>query len=111
VTKLQKKILIFLVVLSCLSPVGILLPEYLNSSGAWGEWSADTVRKKTGYTPEGMQKYSEKTKAPLPDYSFNENDKSLFHNSIYYIISGIIGVALTILITYFISKIIIRHDK
>jgi hypothetical protein len=110
-TKLQKKILIFLVVLSCISPIGILLPKYFYSSGAWGEWSADTIHKQIGYTPEGIQHYSDKQEAPLSDYTLDKNDNSIFHRSISYIISGIIGLALTISITYFISKLIIKHNE
>jgi len=111
VTKLQKKILIFLIVLSCISPIGILLPKYLNSSGAWGEEPLDSLNKSTSNKNKGIEHFSETKKAPLSDYSLNSNDQSELHQSIYYIISGILGTGLTLVITYLISKNIVKNDK
>lgn len=109
--KLQKKILIVLAILIILTPIGVLLPMVFNANDAWGEWSAETVKSLIGYVPEGLQKYSETYKAPLPDYSLNANDNSTTHQSLYYILSGIIGVAVTFSVTYLLSKFIIKHEK
>lgn len=106
--KLQKRILIFLVILVLLTPTGILLPMVFNAGDAWGEWSAETMKKLIGYVPEGLQKYTDAYKAPLPDYSVNTNDASITHQSFYYIISGILGAAVTLVVTMLISKLIIR---
>jgi len=109
--KLQKKTLIFLIVLALVSPLGILLPKYFNSGEAWGEWSADTLKEQIGYTPEGIKKNSETWKAPLSEYTVNTEDKSILHQSFYYILSGIIGTGIALIITYIISKKLIRNDK
>jgi len=106
--KLQKKILIFLIILALLTPAGILLPMAFNANDAWGEWSAETVKGLIGYVPDGLQKYSKTYKAPLPDYSLNTNDASTTHKSIYYMLSGIVGAAAALGVTIFISKIIIK---
>lgn len=106
--KLQKKVLLFLIVLVLLTPLGIFLPMFFDAGDAWGEWSAETVKELIGYVPEGLQKYSDTYTAPLPDYSMNADDTSVKHQSVYYIISGIIGAALTLFATMLISKLIIR---
>ena len=109
--KLQKKILIFLIVLAIFTPVGILLPMAFDANDAWGEWSAETVKGLIGYVPEGLQKYSDAYKAPISDYSLNTHDTSVTHQSLFYILSGIIGVTITFGVTILISKFIIKNGK
>ncbi|MEI6121996.1 MAG: PDGLE domain-containing protein [Bacteroidota bacterium] len=106
--KLQKKILIALIILTLLTPAGLLLPMVFNAGDAWGEWSAETVKGILGYVPEGLQKYTDVYHAPLADYSINPNDTSTTHQSFYYIITGIIGAALTLGVTILISRLIIK---
>ncbi len=106
--RLQKKIMITLIVLSLLTPIGILLPMVFNAGDAWGEWSAETVKDLIGYVPEGLQKYANTYKAPLTDYSMNVKDTSVAHQSGYYILSGIIGATVTMGVTILISKFIIK---
>jgi hypothetical protein len=109
--RLQKRILIILLVLCLITPVGILLPMFFNTGDAWGEWSARTVKDLIGYVPHGLAKYSEVWKAPLTDYTLNSGDKSVVHQSGFYIVSGIIGATLTYIVMLIISKIIIRNEK
>lgn len=109
--KLQKKILITLLILCLITPIGIMLPMFFNAGDAWGEWSAETVKDLIGYVPEGLAKYSDIWKAPLPDYTVNSEDASVVHQSGYYIVSGIIGATITYVITLLISKIIVRNGK
>jgi len=109
--KLQKKILIILILLCLVTPVGILLPAYFNTGNAWGEWSAQTVKELVGYVPKGLEKYSDVWKAPLSDYSINKEDKSIVHQSGYYIVSGIIGATLTYIVMLLISRVILRNGK
>jgi hypothetical protein len=106
--KLKKRIIIALLILVILTPIGIFLPMAFDAGDAWGEWSADTVEQMIGYVPEGLQKYSDSYKAPLPDYTLNAEDSSVGHQSFYYILSGLIGAALTLGVTWLISKLIIR---
>jgi PDGLE domain len=109
--KLQKKILIILLVLCLITPVGILLPVFFNTGDAWGEWSAETVKELAGYMPEGLAKYSDVWKAPLPDYTVRSDDKSIMHRSGYYVVSGIFGATLTYIAMLLISRLIVRNEE
>lgn len=109
--KLQKKVLIILLLLCLLTPVGILLPAFIKTGDAWGEWSAQTVKELIGYVPEGLAKYSDIWNAPLPDYAAKRGNISLVHRSGYYIVSGIIGTTVTYIVMLLISRLIIRNGK
>lgn len=109
--KLQKRILIALLVMSLLTPAGLFLPMFFDAGDAWGEWSAETIREFTGYVPKGMERYTDTWKAPAPDYTLNSSDPSPARQSGYYIISGIAGAIITMGVTLLISKIIVRHGK
>ena len=109
--KLQKKILIILLILCLITPIGILLPAYLNAGQAWGEWSASTVKDLIGYVPRGLAKYTDVWKAPVPDYTINGKDVSMVHQSGYYIVSGIFGATITYIVMLIISRLIIKNGK
>lgn len=109
--KLQKKILIILLLLCLITPIGILLPMYLDAGQAWGEWSANTVSDLIGYVPKGLAKYSDVWKAPLPDYTINEKDISVVHQSGYYIVSGLIGATATYIVMLLISRFIVKDGE
>jgi cobalt/nickel transport protein len=109
--KLQKKILIILLLLCLITPAGILLPLFFNAGDAWGEWSAQTVKELVGYVPEGLEKYSDVWKAPLTDYTINTRDRSVVHQSGYYIVSGIIGGTVTYIVMLIISRLIVRNGE
>jgi cobalt/nickel transport protein len=109
--KLQKKILIILLFLCVMTPVGVLLPAFVDTGDAWGEWSAQTVKELTGYVPKGLAKYSDVWKAPLPDYADKEEDPSVVHRSGYYLVSGILGATLAYGLMLLISGMIIRDGK
>ncbi len=108
--KLQKKILVFLITLTLLTPAGIFLPIFFNAGDAWGEWSAETVKNMIGYVPQGLAKYTDSYKAPLPDYSANSGDASVIHQSGYYILSGVLGVIIILIVMFIISKIIVKKN-
>jgi cobalt/nickel transport protein len=109
--RLQKKILIILLLLCLITPAGILLPAFLDAGDAWGEWSAQTVKELVGYVPEGLAKYSDKWKAPLTDYTLDNKDRSVVHQSGYYIVSGLIGATITYIVVLLISRLIIKNGK
>lgn len=109
--KLQRKILIILLLLCLITPVGILLPMFVNAGDAWGEWSARTIKDLIGYVPAGLVKYSEIWKAPLTDYMVNNGDTSVVRQSGFYIVSGIAGATLTYVIMLLITRLIIRNEK
>lgn len=109
--KLQKKILIFLLLLCLITPAGIFLPAWFNAGDAWGEWSAQTVKDMTGYVPKGLAKYSDVWEAPLPDYNINGSNKSVVHRSGFYIVSGIAGATGSYVVMLLISRLIVRNGK
>lgn len=109
--KLQKKILIVLIILCLLTPVGILLPMFFNAGDAWGEWSAETLKELIGYVPHGLAKYTKMWKAPLPDYTVNSKDVSVVHQSGYYLVSGIIGATIAYVAMLLLSKLIVKNGK
>ena len=109
--KLQKKILVILLILCLLTPIGILLPAFFNTGDAWGEWSAQTIKELVGYVPKGLAKYSDVWKAPLPDYSVKREDSSIVHRSGFYLVSGIIGATITYIAMLLITGLIIRNGE
>jgi cobalt/nickel transport protein len=109
--RLQKKILILLLLLCLITPAGILLPVLFNTGSAWGEWSAQTMKELVGYVPKGLEKYSDLWKAPLTDYSVSNADKSSVHQSGYYIVSGIIGATIAYVVMLLIFRLIVRNGK
>lgn len=100
-TAFQKKILIFIIVLSVISPLGLWLPEYFNSRDAFGEWSLTTT---------GNNGNTKSIKSPLDNYTIDKKDKSIYHQVFYYMICGIAGAGIALATTYFISKKIIKND-
>jgi hypothetical protein len=109
--KLQKKIMVFLLILCLITPAGILLPVCFNAGDAWGEWSAQTVKDLVGYVPKGLAKYSGVWNAPLTDYTINRDDKSVVRQSGFYIVSGIIGATVTYIVMLLISRLIVRNGE
>jgi len=109
--KTQKRLWIGLIILALLSPLGIILPQKFNAGDAWGEWGTDTLEKLLGYVPEGLKKYSELWKAPIPDYNFGGDNATMGLQIISYIVSGILGILLTGLIAYAISKLLVKREN
>ena len=109
--KLQKKILMILLIMCLLTPAGILLPVFFKAGDAWGEWSAQTVKDMVGFVPRGLAKYSDRWKSPLEDYTVTDSNKSVGHRSGYYIVSGIIGATVTYIVMIVISKSIGKNGK
>jgi hypothetical protein len=81
---------------------------FFDAGDAWGEWSAQTVKE---LVPHGLAKYSDVWKAPLPDYSINNDNASVAHQSGYYIVSGVLGATVTYIVMLFISKLIVRNGE
>jgi cobalt/nickel transport protein len=111
IDKLQKRILIVLLLLCFITPIGILLPMFFNAGDAWGEWSAQTLKELIGYVPQGLTKYSDIWKAPISDYSMNSADKSIVHQSGFYIVSGILGATLTYVVMLLLARLIGKNEK
>lgn len=106
---LKKRIIITLLVLILLSPLGLFLPMFFYAGDAWGEWSAETIKGLIGYVPEGLMRYTDIWKAPIPDYTLSNS--SVTHESFYYILSGLIGAGATLLVTWLITKLLMKRGK
>lgn len=109
--KLQKKSLIGLLILALLSPLGVILPKLFDGGDAWGEWDSEAIEKLIGYVPEGMKHLSELWKAPVADYNFFGEGGGTAREIVSYIGSGILGVAILLLIFFIISKFLKKSDN
>lgn len=107
----QKKLWIGLLVMAILTPIGIILPERFNAGDAWGEWETDTIEKLLGYVPEGLKKLADIWKAPIPDYNLGGEGSSLTVQIISYIISAVLGILVSVLAVYIISRFLIKHER
>jgi cobalt/nickel transport protein len=106
--KPYKKYLIFIGILIILSPLGLIIPDYFKANGAWGEWSIESVKSQTGHVPEGMKKTAEIYSAPIPDYNMGKKDDAISKRSINYIISGLIGTGIILLLTFGMTKLLTK---
>ncbi len=110
-TPFQKRLIIGLIMLTLLSPFGIILPQIMRSGDAWGEWDIDTVKEMVGYIPEGMKRLVDIWKAPVPDYNMGGEDSTLTIQIVSYIISGLIGILITGGMIYLISKLVMKKKE
>jgi cobalt/nickel transport protein len=104
--KMKRRLLIGLLIAVLLTPVGILLPRWFNAGDAWGEWSPESVKERTGHIPEGMGKNADIWKAPIPDYSIGNDKESISKQSVQYILSGIVGLTIISLFSFGLSKMV-----
>ena len=88
-----KPIYVLIIVLICLTPVGLLA-----AGTAWGEWGIDEISsvvsggKALGYVPKGMKNGFD-FKALIPDYSISGMPEVLG-----YILSAVLGVAILLIL-------------
>ena len=109
--KTTTKLWIGLAILIVLSPLGLILPEYFKSGGAWGEWSKEEIHKFVGYIPHGLEKLSAIWNAPLSDYAFKGWDgKGLLSLSLGYVISAIIGIGVTVIVMLLLGKFLSKKE-
>jgi hypothetical protein len=109
--KITTKLWIGIAVLIILSPLGLILPEYFKAGAAWGEWGVDRIKEMAGFVPQGLEKLAGLWKAPIPDYAFKGcQDGNLARLSLSYIISAIIGTALTVILILLLGKFLAKKD-
>ena len=110
--KTINKLWLGLGILAVVSPLGLYLPDKFNVGAAWGEWSADTIKKMVGYVPAGFGKLSSVWKAVMPDYAFTGWSKmGSGHLSIAYIISAVLGMAACIGVVFLIGKLLAKKGS
>ncbi|MHB9026872.1 MAG: cobalt transporter CbiM [Armatimonadota bacterium] len=109
---LLRWVLTALLVLALLSPLGIVLPTLFHAGGAWGEWSPDEVGKMVGYIPRGMQQFTHRGRAPLPDYALpGQESAPLGSLSLMYVLSGLLGIAVLGLVIFGLRALFARKDR
>ncbi len=106
----SKKLWICVGVLALLSPLGIIIPKWFGAGGAWGEWGLTEIEKVAGSVPEGFKRIAGIWKAPLPNYDLPAGSKRLAVESIGYVLSAVIGIALIAGIMYIITKLLSRKN-
>lgn len=110
-TAFQKKLWLGLGLIALLTPLGLILPELFESGDAWGEWGSETLGKLLGFIPAGLKRMAEIWRAPIADYSFSEAEMSMGRRLIFYLISGVMGMAIVGGVIYLISRFWIKHEK
>ena len=110
--KIMTKFWIGLIILILLSPVGLFFPEYFKAGAAWGEWGVEEIKDLVGYIPQGLEKLSRLWSAPIPDYAFKGwEEKGLTHLSVAYIISAILGIAITVIVIFVVGKVLVKKSE
>jgi cobalt/nickel transport protein len=106
-----KKLWIAIGILVLLTPLGVIVPTWLGVEGAWGEWGLGEIEKIVGFVPAGMKRLAELWRAPLPDYAVPGQRTGLLGESLGYVLTGIIGVAITAGAMYSLSKLLARRNN
>lgn len=97
----MKRLWIILGILVVATPVGLLA-----EGAAWGEWTARELEDSVGFVPKGMAWLEGLWKAPLPGYEVGG-----LHSAQGYVISAIVGVALVVLLTWFLGRIVSKGEE
>jgi len=105
-----KKLWIGIGILALLSPLGLIIPALFGAGGAWGEWSLEEMKKLVGYVPQGMQKLARIWRSPMPDYAVPGQKQGLTIESLGYVLSAIVGIAITAGAVYLITKLLGRKN-
>jgi cobalt/nickel transport protein len=104
--ELKGKLWIGLLILTLLSPIGIVLPMVFDAEDAWGEWSVETIEKLIGFIPEKLKTNADLWKAPVPDYNLGSEESPLYTRILSYIFSGILGIGIIAFVMLALKKII-----
>jgi len=109
--RFEQKLWIGLAVMALISPLGVILPQKLNSVGAWGEWDVETLQRMLGYVPEGMRRMANLWNAPVGGYNFSDEHAALVTKVISYVLSGMIGLVAAAVIMYVISRLVLKNER
>jgi len=114
---LAARLAIGLGVLVLLTPLGLYFPALAKAGGAWGEWGPDELPAKLAEygqparAPVHLERLSAVWKAPLPDYAMPGLEEApLWQLSLFYIVSGLIGVLVLALVVIGLQKLFARKD-
>jgi cobalt/nickel transport protein len=104
-----KKLWVGIGVLALLSPLGLILPSLFKAEGAWGEWNLDEIERIAKFAPLGMKRLAGIWKAPMPDYTVPGQRTGMVGESLGYVFTAIIGIALVAGIMYLLAKLLGRR--
>ena len=105
-----KKLWVGIGVLALLSPLGLILPSLFKAEGAWGEWNLEEIERITKFAPQGMKRLAGIWKAPMPDYAVPGQGSGMVGESLGYVFTAIIGIALVAGIMYLLAKLLGRKN-
>lgn len=105
----SKRFIIIVLILAILSPVGLIIPNLVNSGSAWGEWGGEELKEIVGFVPKGLEKIENVWKAPIPDYSLTSSE-SFFKQSFWYATSALLGI-LSIAIIFLLFKFVLGRKR
>lgn len=101
------KLWMALLIMALISPLGIILPELMNSQGAWGEWGPAEIKQEIGYLPEKLSQIADLWQAPMPNYAIkNFNNPSLVHRSANYVLCALIGISACGLLGFYMGRVL-----
>jgi cobalt/nickel transport protein len=107
-----KKLWLGVGILALLSPLGLLLPAWLKSGGAWGEWRREELGKMLGFVPPGVKRLAELWKAPLSDYSLSPGkEPGLARQGLDYLLTGLLGIAVIVALVFLVGRFFSRKDE
>jgi len=90
-----------LAILILLAPLGLLAP-----GTAWGEWGGEELQELgLGFIPEGLERLGGIWPAPIPDYELPGLNANLG-----YILSAAMGIVLVLLVTWLVSRMVVRRS-
>lgn len=99
-----KSLWIGLAVLILLTPLGLIA-----KGTAWGEWSAEELKKILGFIPQGIERLGGIWSSLFGDYSIAGFNGPLF-SGLGYILSAIIGVAVITAITFILGRFLFAKE-
>ena len=102
-----KRLWIVLIVLALLSPLGLIIPARFGAGSAWGEWSAEELRRIAGCVPSHLGRLSTLWRAPVPDYALPGQERALCGS---YILSALLGAAVVCAAALLIGRMLRRKD-
>jgi cobalt/nickel transport protein len=106
-----KKLWIGIGILALLSPLGLIIPSLFGAGSAWGEWGLVEINKLIGFIPGGMQKLAKLWKSPLQEYTVPGQKPGLAYEGLGYVITAVIGIAVTAGLAYLIARLLGRKNK
>jgi cobalt/nickel transport protein len=107
----KRRLWLGLLILVLLTPLGLLLPQWLRGETAWGEWSPQEIKERLGYVPHGMSRQADSYQAPLPDYSAPGGaPESPAAQSAWYLIAGLTGMAVVVVLMLALGRWLTRHE-